>query len=375
MKVIDCQEAKRQSADGSITCALAFVKNADACGFGTMVRFVSPPWRLALPAKRIGATMGRREANVWLRAILGAILLVGVLLIAGETWLRLRRQPRLAIRARRGRKHEMPFLLSPLSHSNDIRFVALGDSIVHGHIVPVSAAWPARLEQRLRERHPDAPWTVIPSGICGETAVQGLARLERDALRYQPHALFIAFGLNDCYLARSAVDVWREAETFPELYWGPLGTSRLYRALRRRLLSAADPWDTHDDNALQPQVSREAFAAALQRMVRTARRSGVPRIYLLTMTPVGELAHSYWPPEVQMLQMATYHQYNKLIRETAAALGVGLIDVESGFAGSDLEGLLDDDGIHLTAAGQERLAAIVFAALEGDGTLASLRPP
>ncbi|MDH7484651.1 MAG: SGNH/GDSL hydrolase family protein [Anaerolineae bacterium] len=310
---------------------------------------------------------------MWLRAILGAILLVGVLLIGGEMWLRLWRQPALAT---------PPAGLPPLtaaldwsSMKNEIRLVALGDSIVHGHIVPATAAWPARLEQRLREQHPDVPWRVIPSGICGETAVQGLARLERDALRFRPHALFIAFGLNDCYLARSAADVWREAETFPELYWGPLGASRLYRALRRHLLGAADPWDTHAGNALQPQVSPEAFAAALQRMVHTARRSGVPHITLLTMTPVGEWAHACWPPEVQTLQMAAYRQYNKLIRETAAALGVGLIDVEAGFAGSDLEGLLDDDGIHLTAAGQERLAAIVLAALEQDGTLALLKQP
>jgi len=296
---------------------------------------------------------------------------MGVFLVAGEAWLRLRQQPMLAT---------PPAALPPITASlhwsdveHDIRLVALGDSIVHGHTVLAAAAWPAGLEKHLRQQHPDLPWRVISSGICGETALQGLARLQRDALRYLPRVLFIAFGLNDCYLARSAVDVWQEAETFPTQHYGPLGHWRLYRALRRHLLGAEDPWDTHAGNTLQPQVRPEAFAAALERMVRTARRAGVPYIYLLTMTPVDEKAHAYWPPEVQALQMATYRQYNDLIRETAAALGVGLIDVEAGFAGNDLKVLLDDDGIHLTAAGQERLAAIVFAALERDGTLASLR--
>jgi hypothetical protein len=71
--------------------------------------------------------------------------------------------------------------------------------------------------------------------------------------------------------------------------------------------------------------------------------------------------------------MATYHQYNGHIRDAAAALDVGLIDVEEGFAGRDLADLLDYDGIHLTVAGQEQLAHIVCAALEKDGALALLR--
>ncbi|MBC8450497.1 MAG: hypothetical protein H8D78_22415 [Chloroflexi bacterium] len=306
---------------------------------------------------------------MWARAI----LLVGVLLATGEVWLRLRRQPLLATPP-----HALPPLTASLDWSDvahDIRLVALGDSIVHGHIVPAPAAWPAGLEKRLREQNPDVSWTVINSGICGETAVQGLARLQRDALRFRPHVLFVAFGLNDCYLSRSAVDVWREAETFPTQHYGPLGDSRLYRALRRRLLNAEDPWLTHADSTWQPQARPQAFAAALERLIHAARRAGVKHITLLTMTPVDEQAHAYWPPEVQALQMATYHHYNDLIREMAAALDAGLIDVEAGFADNDLEALLDYDGVHLTAAGQNRLAAIVFAALEGDGTLASLRQP
>jgi len=108
-------------------------------------------------------------------------------------------------------------------------------------------------------------------------------------------------------------------------------------------------------------------------MIHAARSAGVEHTYLLTMTPVSDAAHSYWPPETQALQMATYHQYNDRIRETAAGLSVGLIDAEAGFTGSDLAQMLDFDGVHLTAAGQQRLAEIVYSALDRDGTLATLR--
>ena len=42
---------------------------------------------------------------------------------------------------------------------------------------------------------------------------------------------------------------------------------------------------------------------------------------------------------------------------------------------ADLAEMLAYDGIHLTAAGQEQLAGIIFTALEQDGTLVSLRQP
>jgi len=244
-----------------------------------------------------------------------------------------------------------------------ICLVALGDSIVHGHMVPAEGAWPAGLEWRLQRRYSDTRWTVINRGICGETALQGLARLERDALRFHPHVLLLAFGLNDCYLARSATDVWRAVETFPEQTYGPLGKSRLYRAAQRRLSGQEPPW-AGVEVSWRPRVGPEPFVAALQRMVQTARQARVAHISLLTMTPVGGGAHSYWPPDVQSLQVATYHMYNDRIRETARSLGTGLIDVEAGFSGSDLTGLLDYDGVHLTAAGQERLAEVVSAALD-----------
>ena len=298
-------------------------------------------------------------------------LLSLVLLAAGEVLLRLRRQPMLA---------SPPDALQPATASlnwpdieNRVRLVALGDSIVYGHNVPAEAAWPARLEARLRERHPEVPWAVINSGICGETAVQGLARLRRDALRFRPHGLFIAFGLNDCYLGRSVADAWREIETFPAQHYGPLGHSRLYRALRRRLLNKERSPLAQRNTPLQPRVGLERFTAALKRMIRIARRAGVPHIYLVTMTPVDQRAHLYWPPELWAQQLALYHQYERRIRDMAAALNVGLVDVRAGFARNDLAPLLTDDGIHLTAAGQERLAEIVLTTLERDGTLTSLR--
>lgn len=254
-----------------------------------------------------------------------------------------------------------------------IRLVALGDSIVNGYTVPGGAAWPALLQAALHEQWPAIDWLVVNRGVCGETVLQGLARLERDALRLRPAVLFVAFGLNDCYLARSATDIWREAEAFPELVYGPHGGSRLYRAARRHLWRESDPWEAPEDAALEPRVRPEVFRAALQRMVAQTQAAAVPLIYLLTMTPVIEEALTYWPAEVRARQAARYEECNEHIRQAAARLCVGLIDVQAGFAGSDLRRLLAGDGVHLNATGQQLLAATVFRALQRDNLPSLLR--
>ncbi len=310
------------------------------------------------------------------KSLLWAGLLAGVLLAAGEVFLRRWRKPILATPTEALRPATAS--LNWPDVQDCIRFVALGDSIVHGHIVPAEAAWPGRLEARLQRRYPRIPWAVINSGICGETAVQGLARLHRDGLRFRPHVLFIAFGLNDCHLARSPADAWLEVELFPAQHYGPLGRSRLYRALRRRLRK--EEWSnlTRANMALQPRVRPELFTAALRQMIHQARRAGVEHIYLLSMTPTDEGAPFHWLrwlPELRTQQLALYRDFDRRIRGVAVALSVGLIDVAAGFAQGDLAQLLADDGIHLTAVGQERLADIVLSALEQDGTLISLRLP
>jgi lysophospholipase L1-like esterase len=255
--------------------------------------------------------------------------------------------------------------------NEDVRLVALGDSIVHGHMVPEDGAWPSVLLALLRDRNPRIPWNVFNSGACGETAVQGLQRLERDALRHRPDVLFIAFGLNDCFLAHSATDAWRVRQTLPELVYGPLGRFRVHRAAKQRLGLDPSEADTQESDP-QPRLGRHAFVASLEQMIGRARSAGVQHLYLMTMTPVDERAHDYWARELRERQLAAYDQYNRAIRATAQARSTKLIDVETCMTHHRREDILDFDGVHLTPMGQEALAQIVFRTLEQDGTLDTL---
>lgn len=109
---------------------------------------------------------------------------------------------------------EEPARLGPLDHflkriaaksadpksNGSVVIVAFGDSITmgattRGNIEP-EAVYHARLKKMLEEKYPKAVFSVINSGIGGDNAEAGLARIDRDVIRYQPDLVLVAFGAN-----------------------------------------------------------------------------------------------------------------------------------------------------------------------------------
>ena len=75
-----------------------------------------------------------------------------------------------------------------------LRIVALGDSLTAGYGVPADASFPARLEAALRAKGHDV--TIVNAGVSGDTAAQGLARLDW-ALADGADAAIVELGAND----------------------------------------------------------------------------------------------------------------------------------------------------------------------------------
>ena len=71
--------------------------------------------------------------------------------------------------------------------------VAFGDSIVEGYRQP--EGWPEMLERDLSVRY--AGVRIINEGVSGNTAGDGLKRIQKDVLVHDPDLVLIAFGLND----------------------------------------------------------------------------------------------------------------------------------------------------------------------------------
>ena len=262
--------------------------------------------------------------------------------------------------------------LTPQAVRHALRIVVLGDSIPFGWPLAAHDGYPARLEALLRARYPGRPLAVINSSIGGHTAVMALARVERDLVRWRPHIALLGFGLNDCHLARTALDERRERAMYRQQRLDGrlralLRRSALLVLLRRALRPAPLParrTATADEAIVapgHPRVSPLAYAKALRSLVRQARRAGA-RPCLLTMTPLGPAALAATPG----WRLDIYQAFDALLRQVAAQEGAALIDVGAAFpSGPALAPLLARDGVHLTAQGQALLAEAIANELEG----------
>jgi len=265
------------------------------------------------------------------------------------------------------------------------RIVCLGDSNTFGQDLPYAQTYPAILQDLLREQYPELDAVVISAGVCGDTSVQGLARLERDVLSYKPHIVVSAFGLNDGNLGYWALDPIREREMYAEQSragriesW--LEHSHLYLSLRargRRLLQrlgwGATPPLPDTAREPQPRVSRDGFAYAQERLVNLVRRHGAAAL-VMTITPVTDVFGTGLEPARRQRQLAIYDDYNRIIRAITARQGAHLVDMQT-IMGVKMQAepvsLLAEDGVHLTAAGHRLVALSTLQTLEASGLIES----
>jgi len=80
----------------------------------------------------------------------------------------------------------------------NVTIVAFGDSITAGYCV--RRGFPSFWKESLAEKYPEAVVEMIISGTCGDTSMDGLARLDWAVLSYEPDLITINFGINDCAL-------------------------------------------------------------------------------------------------------------------------------------------------------------------------------
>jgi acyl-CoA thioesterase-1 len=91
-------------------------------------------------------------------------------------------------------------LLSPFHSGNalarTLQIVAFGDSLSAGFELPANASFPAQLEAALRAKGRDV--SVINAGVSGDTASDGLARLDWSVPK-GADLVIVEFGANDMF--------------------------------------------------------------------------------------------------------------------------------------------------------------------------------
>jgi acyl-CoA thioesterase-1 len=88
----------------------------------------------------------------------------------------------------------LPLTVAAVENRAEVRILVLGDSLSAGYGLSAAEAFPAQLEQALRQSGQEV--RVINAGVSGDTTAGGLARLEW-ALAERPQLVIVQLGAND----------------------------------------------------------------------------------------------------------------------------------------------------------------------------------
>jgi lysophospholipase L1-like esterase len=203
-----------------------------------------------------------------------------------------------------------------------ITLVGFGDSITQAIVeLKEEDRWLTMLQKSLQGKFADIDIAVVNSGVGGNTSREGLARIEKEVIAYQPDFVLIEFGGNDA---------------------------------------------TYEEHR---HVTLKEFEANLAEMVQILTRKTPAHGVLMTFTPIINEWHGYGSHEFyKPLGLDGYiEQYRSLTRTFAAQHNLPLIDIDqamrTAMAKERPEKFILKDGAHLTPSGCRILADTIFPVL------------
>lgn len=248
--------------------------------------------------------------------------------------------------------------LAPLKKTPGVtRLFTLGSSSTFGYGVSAEAAYPKRLEHRLREAGHRVE--VFNAGVPGSTAARLALSLEGQLLPFAPDVIIVNLSFND-HIQGAIFDEGAHYEAMATTGIGAFGQLMQMLDEKSRLKSwaryfnAARHGERADPELIELHATEPAlrFGNQLRRMVLTARSVGA-EVVLVQEPP---------DPAAENTMVVPFHA---AMAEVAAELDVPLVDPSQALLpGGDAIYL---DAVHLTAEGHERMAAALADALRQAG--------
>ncbi len=102
-------------------------------------------------------------------------------------------------------------IIEKLTAGEEIKIAALGDSLTYGWMT--SRGYLDFLQQMLKKKYPVSDFKLLNRGIPGDTAKDGLRRVENDVIRLTPDLVLVQFALNDAYTDFSPEDFQKNMES------------------------------------------------------------------------------------------------------------------------------------------------------------------
>lgn len=206
-----------------------------------------------------------------------------------------------------------------------VTIVGYGDSITLAGRQEEKDRWLVVLGRSLEQAFPDRAFTVINSGVGGQTSREGLRRMDRDVVVHKPDWVLVQFGGNDA---------------------------------------------TRDEGR---HVSFEEFGENLDAVLSGVKAGTSAQVLLLTFPPIIDDWHAWGhDPFYEEWGGADgcVEEYRKITRRFAGENGLPLADIDRALRAVEAregQGTCTlTDGVHLTTRGNAVAAEEVFRVLKGE---------
>lgn len=223
------------------------------------------------------------------------------------------------------------------------------------------------LESMIQENSPHSTYTFVNVGVGGWSSYQGLQQLKRDVLPMKPRVVMIYYGWNDHWTSFGIED--KEIGKFNLEHPKISSRARVIQLINRAVFTLKQT-NSRQNKRKPERVSLSDFTSNLYQMVQMARESGITPILLTAPSShkKGEepayLAFR-WLNDLDEL-VPIHRKYVRAVRDVASKEHVALIDLYAEFGRlpqEDLNNLFTKDGIHLTEAGDRKMADFIYKGL------------
>ncbi len=242
------------------------------------------------------------------------------------------------------------------------RVLFMGDSCTHlGHYDDELAALVASRDGRTL--------SYGNLGVAGWSSFQGRRQLERDVVPLQPAVATFYYGWNDHWIGFGIED--KNVALVKRVFSGPWRHWRVAQLATKAAVAIGAR-----ETAYPNRVSLADFSGNLRAMVRRARDAGIRPLLITAATSHREGAE---PEELaarwlrELSELVPLHQsYVAAVRDVAREEKAPLCDAAARFAAlprAEIDASFMADGIHLTAAGDLRLAAMLYDCFAREGWL------
>ena len=219
--------------------------------------------------------------------------------------------------------------LSDIKESNPI-IVCFGDSVTFGWNLKYDDSYPNILEKKMIKDYPEIK--IINSGIGGNTILDGLNRLEKDVLYYEPDFIIVNFGLND----------------------GMLKEKKKYLGENDDLFYEENGW------YYIPRINIYDFENYYNKLLNILKSKKIS-ILIMSINPVMDFFPLEGNANLKEKQKEIYNVYNKSIVDIASKNGINCINLWEIFLLNDaLESYIQEDGIHPNKEGLQLIAENVY---------------